>query len=415
MALGDGIRRNVASVSKEERTLLRDAFRKLDSAPFVYSDGVTFWDKQEDVHKNAHEAGQDVHAGPAFLPWHRVIVAKVEELLRQVDPRLSLHYWDWTTDPRASPNGTGGVANLMTPDFIGDDGSSGINRVPADGGGDVGAPFQDFESSEDAELGNGHKFIWRNVAAGPPDIGPGPFQMKSDYDILTAGNTVPQQSQYHAMDAVLKVAHNYAHSKYIRGTIGFSHYSFHDPFVFLLHSNCDRLWSCWQRASGQSWRLDPAQTYGIDSSAPSILADLEPWSGGTQMIPWAPPENQQKQITSKDLSVVAPPQYDTCGGSIVLPSSIDKWAAVLKILFGVTNDGPGVVLGPGGPQPVGPWGPMVARLTQLNPAHQDVLLGMAINEIATLANSHDLRTEGLRAGTGLMAAAVKTLQSRLGM
>src|SRR5882762_6426342 len=140
MPLGDGIRRNVASVTAEERRLLRDAFRTLDAKPFLYSDGVTYWDKQEDVHKNAHEAGQDVHSGPAFLPWHRVICSKLENLLRQVDPRLSLHYWDWTTDPRASPDGNGGTVNLMTPDFMGDDGSARINRIPADGGGDVGPP-----------------------------------------------------------------------------------------------------------------------------------------------------------------------------------------------------------------------------------------------------------------------------------
>jgi Common central domain of tyrosinase len=152
MPLGDGIRRNAATVSPEERKLLRDAFRALDAAPFRYSDGITYWDKQEDVHKDAHEAGQDVHRGPAFLPWHRVICGKVESLLRQVDPRLSLHYWDWSTDPRASPDGNGGIVNLMTPDFMGDDGSQGINRLPADGGGDVGPPFQDFETTEGAVI-----------------------------------------------------------------------------------------------------------------------------------------------------------------------------------------------------------------------------------------------------------------------
>ena len=70
MAIGDGIRRNVAKISATERYRLMYAFLALDTAKF-YPDGVSYWDKQEDVHKNAHAAGQDVHVGPAFLPWHR--------------------------------------------------------------------------------------------------------------------------------------------------------------------------------------------------------------------------------------------------------------------------------------------------------------------------------------------------------
>jgi tyrosinase len=93
MAIGDGIRRNVAKISSTERYRLMYAFLALDTTKF-YPDGVSYWDKQEDVHKNAHAAGQDVHSGPAFLPWHRELCNRLEGLLREVDPALSLHYWD---------------------------------------------------------------------------------------------------------------------------------------------------------------------------------------------------------------------------------------------------------------------------------------------------------------------------------
>jgi hypothetical protein len=66
MTLGDGIRRDVATVSEEERNRLRDAFIKLDTKKF-FSDKVSHWDKQEQVHKDAHAAGQDVHVGAAFF------------------------------------------------------------------------------------------------------------------------------------------------------------------------------------------------------------------------------------------------------------------------------------------------------------------------------------------------------------
>src|SRR5947199_8990123 len=82
MALGDGIRRDVATVSPEERDLLLDAFLKLDTTK-SYPDGVSYWDKQEDIHKNAQFAGVDVHCGPASIPGHRVPVTRLQELLRK--------------------------------------------------------------------------------------------------------------------------------------------------------------------------------------------------------------------------------------------------------------------------------------------------------------------------------------------
>jgi hypothetical protein len=125
MALGDGIRRNIANVDPEERALLRDAF--VDLNKFLYPGfradqppgAVSFWFKQDEIHQATH-----VHDGPEFLPWHRVIVNRLEEMLRQINPRLSLHYWDWTQDPRAIPNanlggGRRGTLNLFTPDFMG--------------------------------------------------------------------------------------------------------------------------------------------------------------------------------------------------------------------------------------------------------------------------------------------------------
>jgi hypothetical protein len=122
MALGDGIRRNIASVDPDERALLRDGFVELNRRlfPGARTDqpagGVSWWFKQDEIHQATH-----VHGGPEFLPWHRVIVNRLEELLRQINPLLSLHYWDWTEDPRAIANanlgcGRRGTLNLFTPD-----------------------------------------------------------------------------------------------------------------------------------------------------------------------------------------------------------------------------------------------------------------------------------------------------------
>src|SRR5664280_3546228 len=101
-----------------------------------------------------------------------------------------------------------------------------------------------------------------------------------------------EADQFVQMNAALQGAHNTAHG-YIGGTLAFQHYSFHDPVVFLLHSNTDRLFAMWQTAAGKAWRLDSDRVYGSVGNALAIVSNLEPWAGGEGLRPWAPPDNQQ--------------------------------------------------------------------------------------------------------------------------
>src|SRR5438552_10684046 len=130
MALGDGIRRNIKTVDPAERAMLRDAIKELNNRYFpgsrtdVPPGGVSWWCKQDEIHQATH-----VHGGPEFLPWHRELVNRLEAMLRQVNPQLSLHYWDWTQAPGAISNanlgaGATGVLNLFTADFMGYGGST---------------------------------------------------------------------------------------------------------------------------------------------------------------------------------------------------------------------------------------------------------------------------------------------------
>ena len=107
MALGDGIRRNLNSVGAAERVLLRDAIKELHNRryPGERGDspvgGVSFWFKQDEIHQATHVHTGDGFGGAAFLPWHRELIFRFEQLLREVDSRLSLHYWDFNDDPHA--------------------------------------------------------------------------------------------------------------------------------------------------------------------------------------------------------------------------------------------------------------------------------------------------------------------------
>ena len=263
--------------------------------------GVSYWFKQDEIHQATH-----VHNGPAFLPWHRELCNRFEALLRQVDPQLSLHYWDWTTDPHG----------LFTSSFMGAaNGSAGAPWLNAGLYNPTATPFRaDNPFDPNNNPADPPRTLTRNLPpGGPPSGGPG---WPSDQTILNAP-TFPQ------MRFLLESAHNSSHS-YIGGTIGDPHTSFRDPFVFLLHSNVDRLFARWQTDPANPWRLDPNQVYGSEGSTTGlrgIMTPLDPWAGNPsndpairRVRPWAPPESQQVVKNSKHPTVVAPPAYDTNRG-----------------------------------------------------------------------------------------------------
>ncbi|HEU4728977.1 MAG TPA: tyrosinase family protein [Kofleriaceae bacterium] len=287
MALGDGIRRNIAQVSAAERTRFIQAILEMDTAKF-FPDGVSYWDKQEDIHKNGHASGLAVHGGIEFIPWHRALCNHFEDLLREVDPELSLHYWDWTTDPRVDP--PGGAA-LFTDVFM------------DNANGEVSHLLKDFESTE----GGAHPKIWRAVGAvaarpdGTPDL-------LSDADMLSGAN------DFATFATRLTHAHDVTAHSYIGGTISDAHYSFHDPFVFLLHSNLDRLWAKWQTDPAHPERLTPAGAYsGVSPTDASSLAgdNVDPWAGGTGLEPWSSDPTRAEVVKYTDLSIVVPRCFDT--------------------------------------------------------------------------------------------------------
>jgi hypothetical protein len=87
--------------------------------------------------------------------------------------------------------------------------------------------------------------------------------------------------------------------------------------------------------------------------------------------------------------------------------NLDKWALSIQILFGVVNDGPGVGIRPGGgPIPIGPWDPL-----RLTPAKRDVLLGLAVTELAALASSRASREEIEKAGFSVATKALGQAQA----
>jgi hypothetical protein len=306
MSFGDGIRRNIATVSNDERVIFRDTILKLDSE--YYSDGVSHWDKQDQIHQVNH-----IHAGSEFLPFHRNLLNKFEELLRHIEPKLSLHYWDYLTDPRNSQDGKNGTINLFS---TGNDGFIGSSS------GEIGFPLD--------ALTNKGVFVGSREETGLPkdppqkitrEVGIGPIVNYPEDTLMVVADSKPEDRQY-AIFAPDLAAITIQACEYIGGTIGgVEHKVFQDPFSFLIYSNTDRLWASWQlQKKYKESRLNPEIIYGRLSNDSRITEYFEPWAGGftdpkKKIPPWGIQWNKELK-NCKDPLIVSPPTYDKYAGDV---------------------------------------------------------------------------------------------------
>ena len=313
------VRRNIAHLTAAERQAYVDAVLQADLHTFA--DGVSYWDKQDQIHQSTHNHGDN-----SFIPWHRELVNRYEALLRQSNPDVALHYWDWTEDPRAASDGQGGTVDLTDPSLFGSFAGM-LNGVLASlhNGGTLAGSREDTGDPADPP-----QSVQRSAAAGNPGIA-------SDQTIITASDGTAQAQQWTAFRLALESAHNSVHG-YIGGDIGAQHQAFEDPFVFLLHANVDRLFAMWQTVPGQEWRLDPSQVYGDQATTTGeggIQQTLQPWDGtvvfGAPIEPWVGASPQIEVKDCRHPSVVRPPCYDT------LPLTVEQVAPVPPAALSFVN------------------------------------------------------------------------------
>jgi hypothetical protein len=351
MVYGDGIRRNIATVSPQERSEFINAiiaihedsrFKFEGSREETPAGGVSYWFKQDEIHAATH-----VHHGPAFLSWHRELCNQFEDLLREANPNISLHYWDWNQDPQNIILDAGSSLNLFTEQFMGK--ARGALGEPWESKGFyVRTPDGDrYRASTIGDTAHSNPFdpplmvrreVWRNddglnhLLKDYQAFRKTPFY--EDMDIINSIN-------YKQMRTKLEHNHDAAHL-YVGGDILRQHTAFRDPFVFLIHSNVDRLFAEWQY-NDKIIRLNPDLVYGEESETESkiegietdhvdiyagILTEMAPWNGSfdinpqvqeylKKVRPWTEPEKwhekyREKYVkNSKHPSVVISRKYDT--------------------------------------------------------------------------------------------------------
>jgi len=180
------------------------------------------------------------HGGPAFLPWHREYLRRYELALQEIDPSVTLPYWDWSdpksTDAVLADDFLGlasfiAKANKMNPEvgFQVPTNATGLNPATLDSGyGKVlqrnsnltGAGLETYLKSNNGISGTVASFV-QDVLAQSNYNGSNGFEERLEY-------------QLHGL---------------VHGWVGFdmvTKASPNDPIFFLHHCNVDRLWSEWQ-------------------------------------------------------------------------------------------------------------------------------------------------------------------------
>jgi tyrosinase len=265
------IRKNANSLTAEER----DRFLK---ALIVHNLTVLNYPIFQDIHAIS---SLQAHGGPAFLPWHRTYILRLERELQAIDPSVSLPYWRFDQP----------APNLFDQDFMGET---------------VAPPFASFSVTNPLASWtiNGFAGIRRNPSfapAGNPGVlsEPATLNLGTSFSSFTVMEGNPHGSTHVVTGG--------------GGWIGSVPTAVRDPLFFLLHCNADRLWAKWQWANNR-FTTGSVDTYSPQGSHPGgnapflpgqfLLDTMWPWNGQTGgTFPATAPGGAFPLL----LSVLAPP------------------------------------------------------------------------------------------------------------
>ena len=198
------LRKDHRSLTTDEQNRFLNAFTQINAmgalGPLV------------DIHANSiHQ----MHGNPRFLPWHRIYLVRMEELLMTIDPTICIPYWK-SSEEQAFPSwllGFTPTVNLM----------SGSHTVTRNIGGN---------------------FLPNTAAVA----------------------TVMSNSIFDPFARALEGIHNSGHG-WVGGSMGVIPTAPCDPIFWMHHCEIDRIWAEWQAAN-------PGQNPNLTGAA----AIMDPWS-----------------------------------------------------------------------------------------------------------------------------------------
>jgi tyrosinase len=205
------------------------------------------------------------HRGPAFHPWHREMLRRLELELQKIVPGIAIPYWDWTQDT-ANPSGS----PIWRDDFMGGNGDGTRNWAVRRG------PFREGQWTIIDENGNNAGPLRRQFGSGgstfPTSGGVGIALGETPYD-NPQWSSATSPSHRNRLEGFLSTPlHNRVHA-WVGQTMQRVLVSPNDPVFFLHHCNVDRLWAQWQAQN-------PSQEYLPTSGGPprhNLDDQMYPW------------------------------------------------------------------------------------------------------------------------------------------
>ena len=178
------------------------------------------------------------HVGPAFLPWHRYFLLRLEDSLRQAlgDDDFRLPYWNWPADAELPNPATSHLwSNNLLGQFVGPSWHVRLVENPATGGLMIVDLALQRDLGGDGGLANRPDI--RNLLASNPAYDSTPYDQGSNSfrNFLEGWINVPGRPRMHN-DVHLWVGGDMSASS-----------SPNDPVFFLHHANIDRVWAAWQQ------------------------------------------------------------------------------------------------------------------------------------------------------------------------
>jgi tyrosinase len=291
------VRKNAKDLTSAEKKAFTDAVLALKAVPSPWDPQLSTYDQFVFWHREAFECdNMSAHMGPAFLPWHRAYLHLFEQKLREVDPSVTLPYWDWTTDQEID-------SYLWQDDFMGGDGDPDEDFAVMTGPFRKGAwEITLFDQTDDLKfphlirhLGEGemapdlptaaqveeamaipnydvapwneqadHMASFRNYIEGWRECGPSVCSTDGSTDYPNCTGSHDMHNRVHLwVSGEMIFAHEGGHEETPGpfGTMAWNS-SPNDPVFFLHHANIDRLWNVWMERHGRIYEPESGAMHG---------------------------------------------------------------------------------------------------------------------------------------------------------